>query len=137
MFKSVLNDTRPPSMLLRVLAVLASLSFMRAGVMEIVAPAGWDATFGVPLKGADGLAFVQAVGARNIGISLIAILGAIAGNRGVVFLTFAAIAIIAACDFYIVRSAGLTTAYIKHGTFVVVLTLSAIWTAFSGRKTKA
>lgn len=134
MFKSVLNDNQPPSMLLRVLAVLASLMFMRAGIMEIISPAGWDRTFGVPLKSADGLSFIQAVGARNIGISLIAIGGAVAGNRGVMVLGFTAISIIAAFDAYIVASAGLTTEYIKHGTFVAVLALAAIWTAFSNRK---
>jgi hypothetical protein len=136
MLKSFLNDDQPPSMILRVLAVIAALIFLRAGVTEIIAPAGWDKSFGVPLQSPDGLAFVQAVGARNAAISLIAISGAIAGSRGIMFLCFAAISLIAAMDFYIVKSAGLTTEYIKHGTFVVVLALAAVWTASSG-KTKA
>jgi len=67
---SLFAQLPPPSWSVRVITIILARRFLAVGTSEILAPAGWDASYGIPLASDDGLSFVQAVGARNIAISL-------------------------------------------------------------------
>src|SRR5690242_12244535 len=85
-------------------AGLAAAIFFALGLRALLAPAGAAISFGVPVESSDGLAFVQAFGARNIGLSLVALaLIALDMRRGLAVVFFAA-ALIAALDFSIVAA---------------------------------
>lgn len=132
MLKSVFNDSRRPAVLLRILVAIAALIFLRTGLIEILSPASWDGSYGVPLGGAASLPLVQAIGARNAGLALLGLTATIIGNRGAIVLALAALSIMAALDCYIVKSVGLSTAYIKHGIFAAALASATIWASLSG-----
>jgi hypothetical protein len=79
------------------IALLASVALLGIGIRAVLAPASAASGFGIPLSEGSGLAFVQAFGARNIGLSLFALLAIILDERrsvGVLFLCAAAIAAI-------------------------------------------
>lgn len=120
-----------PSMSARIVTLVVAMVWLTIGVLEVVSPKGWDVTFGMPLKSADGLSFVQAVGTRNIAISLIAIFAAVSGMRGTLSAVFAAIALIAALDFYVVSTAAGVTHALKHAVFVLVMAGISVWVALS------
>jgi hypothetical protein len=84
----------------------------------------------VPLRSEHGLAFVQALGARNMALSLIAIFAALAGMRAALTSVFAAISFVAAMDFYIVSTAIGTEHALKHAFFVVIMACVSLWVAF-------
>ncbi|MFZ0486275.1 MAG: DUF4267 domain-containing protein [Arenicellales bacterium] len=100
-------------------------------MLKVISPKGWDVTFGMPLKSEDGLSFVRAIGTQNIAIGLIAIFAAITGMRGALAAVFAAIALIAALDFYMVNAAAGVAHALKHAIFVLVMTGISAWVVFS------
>jgi len=63
----------------RILTSLLAIGFPALGIREVVSPWGWDASFGVPLTGKEGLSFVRAVAARNAALSSIALFAAATG----------------------------------------------------------
>ncbi|MBB4956077.1 hypothetical protein H4S14_004121 [Agrobacterium vitis] len=128
------SNSLPPSMGARIVSALVALGWLYIGASEILSPTGWDAIYGVPLAGADGLSFVQSVGARNTAISLITIYAAVRALRSTLAILFAGIALIAAFDFYIVSSAVGPAAGIKHAIFVVVMAAISLWVSFSNNK---
>ena len=111
------------------IAILAALAFLGLGLRALLAPTGAAASFGVPVVSADGLAFVRAFGARNIGLSLIALtLVALDMRRGLAAV-FCAAALIAALDFSIVATHSGALGAVKHLGYLVGLTGFAFWFA--------
>lgn len=111
------------------ITALAALIFLGLGVRALLAPAGASAFFGVPVDSPDGLAFVRAFGARNIGLSLIALaLLALDMRLGLAALFFAA-ALIAGLDFSIVATNAGTLRGLKHLGYVVALSGFGFWLA--------
>ena len=120
-----------PSLSARVIAIIIAIAWLTIGVLEVFSPTGWDARLGIPLKGQDGLSFVQAIGGRNFAISLVIIFAAVSCMRAILSALFFAIAIIAAIDFYIVSSAVGAAHAIKHAFFVLLMSCIAAWVALS------
>ncbi len=115
------------------IAVLATVGFLAIGLRALLAPAATSAAFGLPLSGGDGLAFVQAFGARNIGLSLVGMaLIALDGRRGLAAL-FLAGALIAALDFWIVASHVGPERALKHLAYVTGLAAFGLWLQFGRR----
>lgn len=111
------------------LAALAALVFLGLGLRALLDPVGASAFFGVPVAGADGLAFVRVYGARNVGISLVALaLIALDMRLGLAALLFAA-ALIAGLDFAVVSSQAGAARAAKHLGYVVALTAFGWWFA--------
>ena len=110
-------------------AALAAVLFLGLGLRALLAPAGAAALFGVPLDGGQGLAFVQGVGARNIGLSLVTL--ALIGldvRMGLVAVFFAA-ALIAGLDFSIVATHTGALRAAKHLGYVAGLAGFGFWFA--------
>ena len=114
------------------LAVLAAVLFLGLGLRALLDPVGASAFFGAPVTNADGLAFVRVYGARNIGISLIALaLIALDLRRGLAAVLFAA-ALIAGLDFAVVAGQSGAARAAKHLGYVVVLSAAGWWFASRG-----
>jgi hypothetical protein len=104
------------------LAAIASLAFLAIGARAIVQPLAAAAGFGVPLDPGDGLVFVQAFGARNIGLSVFALLLLLLGQRRSLGLLFACGALIAALDAGIVAvHAGTAAGALRSAAIALVL----------------
>jgi len=125
------TNLKSPSLSARIITITVALAWLSIGILEVLSPAGWDATFGIPLTSSDDLYFVQAVGARNIAISLIAIFAALTGMRGALVAVFAGIALIASLDFYVVSSAMGAMHALKHAFFVLLMSGISFWVALS------
>ena len=111
------------------IAVLAAALFFGLGMRALLAPEGAAATFGIPLDGGAGLAFVRAFGARNVGLSLVALaLIALDLRRGLAAVFFAS-ALIAVLDFSIVAGQAGTLHAAKHLGYVVALSAFGFWFA--------
>lgn len=109
------------------IALLASLAFLALGLRALLAPAGAAASFGLPLSGGEGLAFVQAFGARNVGLGLVGMaLIALDGRRALAVL-FLAAAVIAGLDFWIVASQVGPERALKHIAYVAGLAGFGLW----------
>lgn len=114
------------------LAALAALVFLGLGLRALLDPGGASAFFGVPVAGEDGLAFVRVYGARNVGISLVALsLIALDMRLGLAAVLFAA-ALIAGLDFAVVASHSGALRAAKHLGYVVALTAFGWWFASRG-----
>ena len=114
------------------LAAVAALVFLGLGLRALLDPVGASAFFGVPVAGADGLAFVRVYGARNVGISLVALaLITLDMRLGLAALLFAA-ALIAGLDFAVVSSQAGAARAAKHLGYVVVLSAAGWWFASRG-----
>lgn len=115
------------------------VAFLALGFRTLLFPASAAAFYGVPLAGSDGLAFVQAYGARNIAISLLAITLLIMDARLAIAALLGLAAMIAAFDFWIVSShAGFNPA-IKHLAYIVALgglAVTVVWTRRSASSQK-
>jgi hypothetical protein len=115
------------------IAALATVGFLAIGLRALLVPAGASVSFGLPLSEGGGLAFVQAFGARNIGLSLVGMtLIALDVRRGLAAL-FLAGALIAGLDFWIVASHAGPERALKHIAYVAGLAGFGLWLLF-GRK---
>jgi hypothetical protein len=104
------------------ISFLAALALLVIGVRAVLAPASASAGFGIPLGEGPGLAFVQAFGARNIGLSLFAALAIILDQRRSVGILFVCAAIVAFLDAYIVsRQLGFGPSIARPSIIAVVL----------------
>ena len=111
------------------IAVLAATIFLALGLRALFDPAGAAPFFGVALDAGPGLAFVQAFGARNIGLSLVALaLIALDSRRGLIAVFFAA-ALIACLDFWIVAAQSDAHHAAKHLAYVAALAGFGFWFA--------
>lgn len=84
------------------ISLLVMVALFAIGVRAVLAPAAGSAGFGIPIGEGEGLAFVQAFGARNIGLGLFAVLAILLDERRSVGILFLCGAIIALIDAYIV-----------------------------------
>lgn len=109
-------------------ALALSIVFLGLGLRTLLMPVSASAYYGLPLGAAEtGLAFVQAYGARNVGLSLVAAaLLAMNLRRGFAAVLLGA-TLIAGLDVLIVSSwAGLAEAA-KHFAYVAVLAGAGAW----------
>jgi hypothetical protein len=113
----------------KVAAGIAALLFAGIGARCLLAPAGGARFFGAPVTGADGLAFVQAMGARNIVLSLTAFGLILFDLRAGLAVLVAAAALMAALDAMIVRGAAGLAKAAKHIAYVPIFTAFALWIA--------
>lgn len=110
-------------------AGLAAVAFLGIGLRAVLAPAGAAAFFGLPVQAADGLPFVRVFGARNVGLSLLA-LGLIAlDSRAGLAALFLAAAVIAGLDTWIVWGHAGAARALKHVGYLVGLAAFGIFLA--------
>jgi uncharacterized protein DUF4267 len=106
------------------ISMIASVALFAIGVRAVLAPATASAGFGIPIGGGEGLAFVQAFGARNIGLSLFAVLAIMLDERRSVGILFVCAATIAVIDAYIVsQHLGFGIAIARPSIIAVVLAI--------------
>ena len=111
------------------IAMVAALVFLALGLRALVAPVGAAAFFGVPVEEGPGLIFVQVFGARNVGLSVVALaLIALDLRRGLAAV-FLAAALIAGLDFSIVATHQDALKATKHLGYVVGLIALGFWFA--------
>jgi len=111
------------------IAALAAVIFLGLGLRALLAPAGAAAFFGLPLAGTDGLAFVRVFGARNIGLSLVALALIALDLRLGLAAVFLAAALIAGLDFSIVAGEAGALRAAKHLGYVAALAAFGFWFA--------
>lgn len=108
-------------------ALLAALVFLALGLRAVLDPASAAAFFGLPVPTSEGLAFVQVFGARNIGLSLLALTLLILDLRTGLAAVFLAAGVIAGLDAWIVLfHAGFKFA-LKHFAYLVALPSFGVW----------
>lgn len=110
---------------------LVSFAFLGLGVTGVIAPRITGALFGADPGGS--YAFVQAVGARNLGLSLLAIALLVFDQRLALTALLAAAAIIAVVDLWIVSSATTFLHAIKHLGYALLMASLAGWLYFGSR----
>jgi len=103
------------------IAGLAALAFLGIGLRAVLAPAGAAAFFGLPVPAAEGLPFVQVFGARNVGLSLLALALLVLDVRLELAAVFLAAALIAGLDAWIVTTHAGVAHAVKHFAYVVGL----------------
>lgn len=84
------------------ISLVTLVALFAIGVRAALSPTAASAGFGIPLGEGDGLAFVQAFGARNIGLSLFAVLAIVLDERRSVGILFLCAAVISLIDAYII-----------------------------------
>ena len=101
---------------------LVALALLAIGVRAMLAPSAAAAGFGVPLGGAEGLIYVQAFGARNVGLSLFALAMIGLDQRRALGVLFVCAALIAALDGLILATRlGFDPSLVRPGAIAVVL----------------
>ncbi len=111
-----------------IVLLLASLAFLGLGLRTFFLPASAAAFYGAPTESAEALVFVKAYGARNIGISLLALtLIYLDAGMGVGAL-LAAAALIAGLDAAIMLGHAGFGGALKHLIYVAVLGALAVTT---------
>ena len=109
------------------IAIIAALVFLVLGLRALLAPVGAASFFGLPVPDVKGLAFVRAFGARNIGLSLLALALIVLDLRMGLAVLFLAAGTISGLDAWIVTSnAGIVYA-IKHFVYLVGMIAFGIW----------
>ena len=83
---------------------LVALALLAIGARAMWIPSQAAAGFGVPLSGGEGLIYVQAFGARNIGLSLFALTMVALDQRCALGVLFVCAALIATLDGLIVAT---------------------------------
>jgi hypothetical protein len=101
---------------------LVALALLALGVRAMLAPLAAATGFGVPLGGAEGLIYVQAFGARNIGLSLFALAMIALDQRRALGVLFVCAALIATLDGLILAThLGFDLSLVRPGAIAVVL----------------
>jgi hypothetical protein len=112
------------------IAIVAAIGFFAIGLRALLAPAGAASAFGLPLADGDGLAYVRAFGARNIGLSIVALTLIVLDVRRGLAAVFLAGALIAALDFSIVAAQLGPERALKHLGYVAGLAGFGLWLQF-------
>lgn len=120
----------PLTMPMMIAAVLATGLFAAIGLRCLLAPSGGARFFGVPVIDAGGESFVQAMGARNLGLALTAAALIATGMRAGLAGLIAAAALTAALDALIVLRAAGMAKVAKHIAYVPIFAAFAAWIAF-------
>ena len=110
-------------------AALASMLFFGIGLRALLSPEGASAGYGVSINSGEGLAFVRAFGARNVGLSLVALALIVLDMRAGLAAVFFASAVIAVCDLIIVAGQAGAPAAAQHLVAVVALGAFGCWFA--------
>jgi hypothetical protein len=101
---------------------LIALALLAIGIRAVLMPAAAATGFGVPLSGGEGLVYVQAFGARNIGLSLLALTMIGLDQRRALGVLFVCSALIAMLDGLIVaRHLGLSPGLVRPGAIALLL----------------
>lgn len=104
------------------ISLLVLVALFAVGVRAVVAPTTAATGFGIPIGEGDGLAFVQAFGARNIGLSLFAVLAIVLDQRRSVGVLLLCGVVIALIDAYIVsQHLGFASPIARHSIIAAVL----------------
>jgi hypothetical protein len=93
-------------MLALAVAALVALALIGVGVGALVAPRRFLQQYGILLDDPRALAFIRAMGVRDLGIGILLLLLAGAGSRGLLAWGMAASALIAFVDYAVVSAAG-------------------------------
>lgn len=109
------------------LAVLAALVFLALGLRALLTPVRAASSFGLFVPDANGLSFVQVFGARNIGLSFLALALIILDIRLGLAVLFLAAGVIAGLDAWIVTSNAGVSRALKHFAYVAGLIGFAFW----------
>jgi hypothetical protein len=109
------------------LAILASLVFLALGMRALLTPAGAASSFGLPVPDASGLSFVRVFGARNIGLSLLALALIVLDIRIGLGVLFLAAGVIAGLDAWIVTSDAGVARALKHLAYIAGLIALGLW----------
>jgi hypothetical protein len=105
---------------------LVALALLAIGVRAMWMPSVAAAGFGVPLSGGEGLIYVQAFGARNIGLSLFALTMVALDQRLSLGVLFVCAALIATLDGLIVAThLGFGPGIARPGAIVLFLLVVA------------
>jgi hypothetical protein len=109
------------------IVALVALALLAIGIRAMLAPSAAAAGFGVPLGGAEGLIYVQAFGARNIGLSLFALAMIALDQRRSLGVLFVCAALIAVLDGLILATRlGFGPGLVRHGAIAAVLVLLGV-----------
>jgi Domain of unknown function (DUF4267) len=109
------------------IVALAALALLAIGIRAMLAPSAAAAGFGMPLGGAEGLIYVQAFGARNIGLSLFALVMIALDQRRPLGVLFVCAALIAVLDGLILATyLGFGPGLVRHGAIAAVLVLLGV-----------
>jgi hypothetical protein len=101
---------------------LVAPALLAIGVRAMLTPSAAAASFGVPLSAAEGLIYVQAFGARNIGLSLFVLAMIALDQRRALGVLFVCAALIAVLDGLILAThLGLGPGLGRPGAIAVVL----------------
>jgi hypothetical protein len=99
-----------------------ALALLGIGARAILMPEAAAAGFGVPLSGGEGLIYVQAFGARNVGLSLFASAMIALDQRRVLGVLFICAAVIAMLDGLIVAGhLGFGLGVVRPGVIALLL----------------
>jgi hypothetical protein len=111
----------------------AALAFTAIGLAALALPSTSSAQYGVPSKDGHALAFVRALGGRDLVIGLLIGAFLVTGDRQALALSLAVAALAGAADFAIVSAAaGLNRSLIVHAGGTAGL-LAAAWAVWAGR----
>lgn len=122
----------PLSLPTSILAYGAAAALGGIGALGLLAPTRGARVFGVSVNDQAGASFVQAMGARNLGLTLTAAALTAMGLRSGLAALVAAAALMAALDAVIVLRASGLHAAAKHIAYAPAFTAFALWIA-SGR----
>ena len=109
------------------LAILATLVFLALGMRALLVPASAASSFGLPVPDSSGLSFVRVFGARNIGLSLLALALIIFDIRIGLAILFLAAGVIAGLDAWIVTSNAGVSRALKHLAYIAGLIALGLW----------
>ena len=126
-------DARPaPHRCVRViglaLAGLVALALIGIGAGALVAPRAASQQYGIVLEDARSLAFIRAMGVRDIGIGVLVLLLASTGHRDLLALGVAASAAVAGLDLAVVTRDGAArrSSRVLHGVGAIGLLIVAL-----------
>lgn len=111
----------------------ATLGFFLLGLRTVLFPASAAAFYGIPTEAPEALAFVRTYGARNVALSLVAAALLVLDMRKGLVALLAAVALVAALDFWIVSNQSDVTSALKHLAYVAGLAGLSAATGLSGR----
>lgn len=112
------------------LAVLGALAFLAIGVAALVAPKTSSEQYGLPSSDPYALAFVRALGARDVVLGLIVVIFVVGGSRGAAGAVLAVCVLVALADGLLVyreRGTAAMKSLITHGVGGVALLVA--WAA--------
>jgi hypothetical protein len=113
-----------------ILSACAALAFLSLGAGSLVAPKALAENYGLPIDGADRIAYVRALGMRDAVLGLLVATFLLRRERAPLAATLALSSIVGASDFALVlgvRGRSAPSSLLIHGTGTVgLLTIAAL-----------